>query len=133
MKGERGKGQRTDDRGQRTEGGGQRAEGGKTKKIGLEFYCRAPGLEEDPVVLTVTYGGRVLDEVVFELKGERSKVKGVTVRREYELPVGDGEDELILEVSRTWIPHEVLGNFDRRKLGMGVKVLKDSDKTAGGR
>jgi hypothetical protein len=33
------------------------------------------------------------------------------------------EQELILEVSRTWIPHEVLGNFDRRELGVGVKVL----------
>ena len=56
------------------------------------------------------------------------KVKGVTVSRVYELPVGDGEDELILEVSRTWIPHEVLGNFDRRKLGVGVKELSSKVK-----
>ena len=49
----------------------------------------------------------------------------MTVRRDYELPVGDGDDELILEVSRTWIPHEVLGNFDRRKLGVGVRVIED--------
>jgi hypothetical protein len=86
-------------------------------------------LEEEPVVLTVSYGDRILDEITFsgnpqKKKGKKGKV-GQVVRREYELPVGDGEDELILEVSRTWIPHEVLGNFDRRKLGMGVKVIED--------
>ena len=55
------------------------------------------------------------------------------MRREYELPVGDGDDELMLEVSRTWIPHEVLGNFDRRKLGVGVKVIEESSKVKGQR
>jgi len=128
VKGEREKGQRTEDGGQKAEDRGRWTESGR-KKIGLEFYCLTPGLEEEPVVLKVSYGGRVLDEVVFEgkvsKKGERSKVKGQTVRREYELPVGDGDGELILEVSRTWIPHEHLGNFDRRKLGIGVKVLPD--------
>jgi len=117
-----------------------KGEGYSNRRIGLEFYCLTPGLEEEPVVLTVKYGGRVLDEVVFggeaqssKVKGERgkklkaqsSKVKGVTVRREYELPVVGGDDELLLEVSRTWIPHEVLGNFDRRELGVGVRVIED--------
>jgi len=41
------------------------------------------------------------------------------------LPVVNGDDELLLEVSRTWIPHEVLGNFDRRELGIGVKLIED--------
>ena len=50
---------------------------------------------------------------------------GQVVRREYELPVVNGDDELLLEVSRTWIPHEVLGNFDRRELGVGVKLIED--------
>ena len=58
-----------------------------------------------------------------KLRAQSSKVKGQTVRREYELPVVNGDDELLLEVSRTWIPHEVLGNFDRRKLGVGIRVL----------
>ena len=80
------------------------------------------------MVLTVKYDGRILDEVVFGGKGQRSKVKGVTVRREYELPVVNGDDELLLEVSRTWIPHEVLKNFDRRELGIGVKELSSKVK-----
>ena len=95
--------------------------------VALEFYCRTPGLEEEPVVLKVIYDGRFLNEVVFGGEAQSSKVKGVTVRREYELPVVNGDDELLLEVSRTWTPHEVLKNFDRRELGIGVKVLKDSD------
>jgi len=35
----------------------------------------------------------------------------------------DGEKKLVLEVSRTWIPHEVLGNFDRREMGIGIKIV----------
>lgn len=103
---------------------------GRERSVELEFYCRTPGLEKEPVVLTVSYNGRVLDEVVFsgetgKKKGKKKK-KAQKVRRKYELSVMPGEEEdLLLEVSRTWIPHEVLGNFDRRKLGVGVKVLKD--------
>ena len=85
----------------------------------LEFHCRTPDLEVEPVVLKVSFDGRVLDEVVFS-----EKKTGYSVRRKYELPVRSGEEqELILEVSRTWIPHEHLKNFDRRELGVGVKVL----------
>ena len=83
-------------------------------------------MEEEPVVLTVSYGDRILDEITFSGNPKKEKGKvGQVVRRVYELPVGGGGDELILEVSRTWIPHEVLGNFDRRKLGIGVKVIED--------
>jgi O-Antigen ligase len=97
-------------------------------EVELEFYCWTPGLHKEPVFLKVFYGGRVLDEVVFsgglEKKKEKKKEEGQTVRRKYELPVTPGEEQkLLLEVSRTWIPHEVLGNFDRRSLGVGVKVL----------
>ena len=53
---------------------------------------------------------------------------GQVIRREYALPVVGGDDELVLEVSRTWIPHEVLGNFDRRRLGVGVKELSSKVK-----
>ena len=134
--------QTTDDRGQVPENG-NRAQSSKVKgerstvkgerysnrRIGLEFYCRTPGLEEESVVLTVSYGGRILDEVVFsgapEKKKGKKKMSGQAVRREYDLPGVDGDDELLLEVSRTWIPHEVLGNFDRRELGVGVKVMED--------
>ena len=51
-----------------------------------------------------------------------------TVKRTYELPVELEEQELILEVSRTWIPHGHLKNFDRRKLGVGVRILGEEEK-----
>ncbi len=128
----------TDDGGQFSEDGRQMTDDGKNRRIELEFYCRTPGLEEEPVVLTVSYDGRVLDEVVFPEDGGRRTEDGrqktddggrkteYTVVRKYELPVIPGEElelELLLEVSRTWIPHEVLGNFDRRELGVGVKLI----------
>ena len=86
-------------------------------------------MEEEPVVLTVFDGDRILDEIIFsgnpkKEKGKKKKV-GQVVWRVYELPVGGGGDELLLEVSRTWTPHEVLGNFDRRELGVGVKLIED--------
>jgi O-antigen ligase len=135
----------TDDRRQKTEDGRQMTDDGKNRRIELEFYCRTPGLEEEPVVLTVSYDGRVLDEVVFSEDGGRRAEDGrqttddggrrtedgkqtteYTLVRKYELPVVPGEElELLLEVSRTWIPHEVLGNFDRRSLGVGVKLIDD--------
>ena len=95
----------------------------------MEFYCQTPGLEGEPVVLKVFYGGRVLDEVVFSGRPKKEKeTVGQVIRREYALPVVGGDDELVLEVSRTWIPHEVLGNFDRRRLGVGVKELSSKVK-----
>ena len=84
-------------------------------EVALEFYCRTPGLKEDPVILTVFHDGKLLDTISFTKEG--------SVKKEYALPKTPGEDqELLLEVSRTWIPQEHLGNFDRRKLGVGVKV-----------
>jgi len=37
------------------------------------------------------------------------------------------EQRLVLEVSRIWIPHETLGNFDRRELGVGARIVKTED------
>jgi hypothetical protein len=102
-------------------------------KVGLKFYCLTPALKDGPIVLKVFHNGRVLDEIVFSeekalARSKRKKGKkkrlGYTVKRKYDLPLTPGkEHELLLEVSRTWIPHEVLANFDRRKLGVGVRIL----------
>lgn len=83
--------------------------------VELEFYCRTPGVEEEPVVLTVLHDGKLIDTISFTKKG--------SIRKKYELPETLGKkQELRIEVSRTWIPHEHLGNFDRRELGIGVKI-----------
>ena len=78
MKGERKgrvEGERSKVKGREGEGGeGQRMEGGGGRSVELEFYCQTPGLEGEPVVLKVFYGGRVLDEVVF-LGGQKRRRK----------------------------------------------------------
>jgi O-antigen ligase len=106
--------------------------------VKLAFYCLTPGVAEEPVVVTVSHEGEVVDEIFFDgrqsevgsrqEKGKKrkgKKDKGFTVRRTYEVPIRPGEEEgwLDIEVSRTWIPHNHLGNFDRRELGIGVKIL----------
>jgi len=77
--------------------------------------------------LTVSHDGRLIDEITFtnkdsvkrsyELKAQRSKLRA-----------GGKEEELLLEVSRTWNPHNALGNFDRRNLGIGVKIVNGKKK-----
>ena len=85
--------------------------------VELEFHCRTPGVEEEPVVLTVSHDGKALDKITF--------TKKESVRKKYELPeIAGKEQKLLLEVSRTWNPHNALGNFDRRELGIGVKIHK---------
>ena len=111
--------------------------------IELEYHCRTPRVEEEPVVLTVFHDGKLIDTILFRKEG--------SVRKKYELPETSGnekgqrskaggqrsevrgrgseggkEQKLLLEVSRTWIPHDVLGNFDRRELGIGVKIVINS-------
>jgi len=101
--------------------------GRRTEEI--EFYCRTPGVVEEPVVLKVFHDGKLIDTIIFRKEG--------AVKRRYELRKrraqsgergAQGEEgkeqRLVLEVSRTWIPHETLGNFDRRELGVGVKIHK---------
>lgn len=148
-----------EDGGQRTEDGGRRIEDERQGSIELEFYCRTPGMDKEPVEVTVSHEGKILDTIVFggtsEERGARSKeqessvpsvratpvkqkitkgltgqagqtkLKAETIRRRYELPKTPGEEQrLDIEVSRTWIPHNHLGNFDRRQLGVGVKILR---------
>lgn len=77
-------------------------------------------MEKEPVVLTVFHDGKLIDEISFIKKG--------TARKKYEVPEIAGEEkELVLEVSRTWVPHDVLGNFDRRELGVGVRIVNTED------
>ena len=74
-------------------------------------------MEKEPVVLTVFHDGKALDKITFTKKG--------SIRKKYHLPEAPGQEQrLLLNVSRTWVPHEVLGNFDRRELGVGVKIHK---------
>ncbi len=119
--------------GQRSVVGDQKGEDGGRRAIELEFDCRTPRVEKDPVVLTVFHDGKLFDKITFtsqksEVRSPKSKggeMMEYTVRRKYELPeIAGKEQKLLLEVSRTWIPHEHLRNFDRRKLGVGVKIVK---------
>jgi O-antigen ligase len=132
---------------------GQGAGVGGRRSVELEFYCRTPGMEKEPVEVKVSHEGEVVDRITFgghpsetlsgtppELfhgagktedgrqKAKGGKGTGYTVRRRYELKgergAGSGEERLVVEVSRTWIPHNHLVNFDRRELGVGVRIVK---------
>ena len=114
---------RLDGSGEKGKDSGQRSEVGGRRAIEIEFHCRTPGVEEEPVVLTVFHDGKPIDTISFTKKG--------SVRKKYELQETPGEEKgqrLVLEVSRTWIPHEHLGNFDRRELGVGVKIASSERK-----
>ena len=75
-------------------------------------------MEKDPVVLTVFHDGKLIDTISFTKEG--------TVKKTYALPETPGEEqERLLEVSRTWIPQEQLGNFEQEKVGVEVKILKE--------
>jgi len=113
---------------------GQETEGGRPRLVVLEFHCMTPGTEDDPVVVTVSHEGRVLDKIVFkgmggetqsaQQKAKGKKLRGESIVRRYDIPDVPGKEErLLMKVSRTWIPHNHLGNFDRRELGVGVKIL----------
>jgi len=108
--------------------------------VELAFHCRTPEMEKEPVEVQVSHEGTVLDTIVFggtsgergagskggsaKLKAESSKLKAESVKRSYVLPETPGQTQrLVIDVSRTWIPHNHLGNFDRRELGVGVKIL----------
>ena len=113
---------------------GEKKKDGGQGGVELEFHCRTPGVEEEPVVLTVSHDGKLIDKITFRKKGsvkrryelwETSEVRGRRSEvRSQKSEVKGKEERLVLEVSRTWIPHEVLRNFDRRKLGIGVKIHK---------
>lgn len=116
------------------ENGGQEVEGGRPRLVALEFHCMTPGTEDDPVVVTVSHEGRVLDRIVFkgmggetqsaQQKANGKKLRGESIVRRYDIPDVPGKEErLLMKVSRTWIPHNHLGNFDRRELGVGVRIL----------
>lgn len=51
-------------------------------------------------------------------KKQRTEVRGQRTARDERW-----KEKLVIEVSRTWVPHEVLGNFDRREMGVGVKIV----------
>ena len=86
------------------------------RMVEIDFKCETPGVEKDPVVLSV-YRDRVLLDTVSFSKKE-------TVRKKYLFPEASGKtEELVLEVSRTWNPYKILGKYDRRDLGVLVRVV----------
>lgn len=121
-----------ENREQSSDDGPQTADVGTLRTVEMVFRCVTPDLAQDPLVLKVFHNGAVLDEIVFsEISGKskNKKAKGQTAKRKYELPVRPGQhQELLLEVSRTWIPHAHLGNFDRREFGVGVKVIGTGER-----
>ena len=50
-------------RGQWAEGEGQWSVGSGQRAVELEFYCRTPGVEKEPVALTVFHDGKLIGKI----------------------------------------------------------------------
>ena len=102
-------GVKTEDGRQRTEDGGQRAEGGGSV-VEFDVQCHTPGVEKEAVVVTVSLDGKSIDEIVFNRK--ESKIRWYFV--------GNGRNEFLFDVSRTWNPRKLGISQDSRDLGVAV-------------
>ena len=82
--------ERKEDGGRGQDDGRQAAENKGQSLVELEFYCRTPGLDEEPVVLSVSYGGRVLDQIAFlgEPKKEKTGTNGLGGNMSFPLCLG---------------------------------------------
>lgn len=90
------------------------------KSVNLSFYCSTPDVEKEPVEVTVRNGKKLLDKIIFNGKEK-------IIKRSYAFQIDKdglktGDKSIDISVSRIWEPHAYLGNFDRRMLGVGVKI-----------
>jgi O-antigen ligase len=81
----------------------------RTAPFGLVLTCDQPGLDREPVVVSIRFQGRDLGAVVFRHPGAIEKRFGA---------IGPGS--LRLEVSRTFRP----GGADARDLGVAVSAIR---------
>ncbi len=94
------------------------------KSVNLSFYCCTPDVDKKPVEVTVRNGKKLLDKIIF--KGKKKIIKRTYVFQIYKDRLKTGDKNLNITVSRTWEPHAYLRNFDRRMLGVGVKINSKS-------
>ncbi len=117
-KGERGSG------GEGEKGGTFESQGSEVGGQIVEFdvHCHTPGVEKEPVVVTVSLDGRVADDIVFDSRGDKKlwyylgHESGVSSQGS---GVG-GNHEILFEVSRTWNPKRMMMSVDERDLGVAV-------------
>ena len=88
------------------------------KVVEFDFVCSTPGVEEEPVSVTVSLDGKVVDEIVFAGKGNK--------KRWYY--VGNGQHAFLFDVSRTWNPGKMGISADERDLGIAVSEPKFLEK-----
>jgi hypothetical protein len=89
--------------------------------IELKFGCYTPGVEKEPVVLSIYGDGEALDEIIFTRKG--------LVTRHYIFEEGDtANHEIVLLISRTWNPKRMGLGDDNRDLGVAVIGIKFPDE-----
>ena len=80
----------------------------------INYFCGAPGLNDNPLVLDVSRNGRFIDQITFW--------KNSLVTRKYFIPSVSGASgtQVELKVSRTWSPKKEGGGSDTRMLGIAV-------------
>ena len=80
----------------------------------VKFFCGAPGLTNNPLVLDVRRNGHPVDQITFW--------NNRTVTRKYYISQTKGTkgNQFELQVSRVWIPQREGGSADSRMLGVAV-------------
>jgi hypothetical protein len=85
--------------------------------IALGFECHTPGIEKEPVVLSVYVDGEFMDMITF------AKKRGF--RRFYFLEKRNEDNhKILLRVSRTWNPKKMGTGDDWRDLGVTLNEIK---------
>ncbi len=84
----------------------------------MKFFCNAPGMGRDPIVLDVLLDGSPIDRITFW--------RPRTVTGRYAVPAVSGRltGRLELQVSRTWNPRREGISRDSRNLGVAVSEVQ---------
>lgn len=89
--------------------------------IEVDFHCNTPGVERDPVILSV-----YLDKVLMDKFSVRRI--GDFKRQYYIHQTTKDEHKLLLNISRTWNPKKHGVNQDNRELGVAVRKIEFLDE-----
>ena len=85
--------------------------------IGLTFQFMHPDIDKRPVKLEIVLNGKVIDRLTVFARG--------SIGRQYYLhDVTPASHQIMIKVSRTWIPKAFNINEDRRSLGVAVSNMR---------
>jgi O-antigen ligase len=85
--------------------------------VEVRFFCGHPDISNQPVTLSVSLDGNLIDQIEF---GSQRKI----TKQYFTTDSSPKKHEFLFEVSRTWSPLKSRVNVDSRGLGVAVSNLK---------